>query len=146
MRNFKFKSFVAIIIAAIIGVMLICGCESTPKREVGWYKGVRMVVEGEPTSLTAFETLFGMNVVAVFRQNGTGYFDMMGGQITDFRYSNNNIIIEGQETPYTLDDEGLLKIAIFDSEIELQRQEGEPPELSTENDVSKLLGELGAGN
>ena len=139
MRNFKLKSVIAVIMVTTLASLLLCGCETTPKREVGWYKGVKMILEGEQTSLTAFETLFGLNVVAVFRQNGTGYFDMMGGQITDFRYSNNNIIIEGQETPYTLSDDGLLKITIFDSEIELQRQEGEPPELSTEDDVNEWI-------
>ncbi len=130
---------VLLVILAVIAAVVLISNAPNPL-EGNWYKGTWLYLEGEQTSLTALETIIGSNCVAVFHEDGTGYLDMMGGEIIDVTYNRTTVTIMGENVPYELSDEGELKLSVPDpsgerAEIVYQQQEGDIPPLSTADDL-----------
>lgn len=129
---------VGLIVVAIAIMLFSFNSESPLKGK--WFKGTWLHLDGEQTSLTALETIIGSNCVAVFNEDGTGYLDMMGGEIIDVTYNKTTVTIMGENVPFTLSKEGELKLTVVDpsgerAEITYQEQEGEIPPLSTKDDL-----------
>ena len=108
------KTIIALSMIAIMVFALACcggaggSGASGGKSPVGYYKLTGMSENGEPVSeedLAALDVL-GLAVALEIREGGGGILTLFGEE-SEITWDENNITIEGTETPYTFDGKTL---------------------------------------